>query len=74
MRTEEQIKERLAELNLELEDCKEWVSKAEQRYQKDREWWGAEADNGEMRAAQDALHNATVQYNTLSWVLDYKTI
>lgn len=70
MRTIEEIELRLTEAESQLENFKEWVDKATVTYQKDRQFWGKEADDGELLTAQDAYRDARAEVKLLKWVLN----
>lgn len=68
MKNQEEIQNKLEELELELEGVKEWANSAYKRYQEDKRIWG-QADYGEVDAAHSELGKLTSQVNILKWVL-----
>lgn len=68
MKNQEEIQHKLEELELELENVKEWANSAYNRYREDKKNWG-EADYGEVEAAHSELGKLTSQVNILKWVL-----
>lgn len=68
MRTHQEILDRIAELEQELEHLLEWEINASAKYQSDLKSWG-EADDGELRTAQHHSTITNTQIMTLKWVL-----
>lgn len=69
MRSKEDIEIRLIEAESQLEYLKNWVDKAAKKYQKDKQFWGKEADDGELMAAQDAYGDVLGEIKLLKWIL-----
>lgn len=72
MKNQEEIQNKLEELELELEGVKEWSNSAYKRYQEDKRIWG-QADYGEVEAAHSELGKLSSQVNILKWVLSTQT-
>ena len=69
MRTAEEIREELNSLFEELRYAEDWAEKAHVKYWKDREFWGYDADNGEVMLSQERLAEINNKISTLKWVL-----
>jgi hypothetical protein len=70
MKTKEEIKNRISELDISLDQIQEWIKQAEKRYNQDKAWWGKQADRGEVMAANDEYSNILQEKNILLWVLN----
>ena len=70
MRTQEEIEFILLETQKELDYVNEWVDKARLKYQKDREFWGMDADRGELNTSHDVQKVLIEKVNVLNWVLN----
>jgi hypothetical protein len=68
MKLREEIEHKLEQLELQLEDAKDWSKSAYERYREDKKIWG-EADYGEVDAAHSELGKLVSQVNILKWVL-----
>ena len=70
MRTQNEIKQRIAEIEDEIRMAKEWVNKAREEYTKSIKLFGVdESDRGELEYAQDTLRELGERKETLEWVL-----
>lgn len=70
MRSIIEIEERLSVAESELEYHKEWLDKANKSYISQRTYWG-DADDGEIRTAQEAVHYSSKEVIILKWVLGH---
>ena len=70
MRTQEEIEFILLETQKELDYVNAWIDKAYLKHQKDREFWGMDADRGELDASHDAQKVLMEKVNVLNWVLN----
>lgn len=70
MRSASEVLSRLEEAEKELAYLQEWYEKARENYVKDRKFWG-QADDGEMRAASDAVSESKKEVTILKWVLGH---
>ena len=69
MKSKEEIKQEINSLNEELAHAEEWREKAQVKYWKDREFWGYDADNGEVLLSQERVSEIENRINTLKWVI-----
>jgi hypothetical protein len=70
MRSQEEIEEKLESFLKEKSHCEEWVSTARKKFGKEKEFWGKDADDGELRYATDCLSDVQTSINALLWVLN----
>lgn len=75
MRSEVQIKERINQLESELQDAKEWLKNATDKYYEERKTFGKDqADRGEVETAGDHCRQLQAMINTLIWALNHNII
>jgi hypothetical protein len=70
MKTKDEIQAKIDDLLLEYNDVKDWHDKAYERYQKDRNFWGKDADRGEVDHASDIMSDCHNKIKILKWVLN----
>ena len=69
MKTEKEILERLEEARLEYVQLQEAHKKAYESYKKERDFWGTNADRGEMDYISDLSTDVYNKIKLLEWVL-----
>lgn len=69
MKTEKEILERLEEVRLEYVQLQEAHKKAFKQYQSQRDFWGKDADRGEMDYISDLSTDVYNEIKLLEWVL-----
>jgi len=69
MKTEKEILERLEEARLEYLQLQEDHKKAYESYKKERDFWGTNADRGEMDYISDLSTDVYNEIKLLEWVL-----
>lgn len=69
MKTKQEIENRLYEAKDQLELLKEWQLKAESKYKSDKDWWGEDADDGELRQISSHIGQCLEEIAILKWVL-----
>lgn len=70
MKTHQEIEQRLQEVEQESASHLDWLNKARERYYKDRNSWGSDVDDGEVRIATEAYRESIVEILALQWVLN----
>ena len=69
MKTEKEILERLEEARLEYVQLQEAHKKAYESYKKERDFWGTNADRGEMDYLSDLSTDVYNEIKLFEWVL-----
>jgi len=69
MKTEKEILERLEEARLEYVQLQEAHKKAYESYKKERDFWGTNADRGELDYLSDLSTDVYNEIKLLEWVL-----
>lgn len=69
MRTVDEIQNRLDMAQSQMEDCQKWHDDACKRYQSDKQFWGKDADRGEMDHSGDELRTIKKEVSLLKWIL-----
>jgi hypothetical protein len=69
MRTEEEIRVYLAQLEKEYEHLHKWSNEAHDKYEKERRYWGKEADMNEIEYVATLIIECDLKKHLMKWVL-----